>query len=488
MGDIKGFIKYDRALPNVEDPKSRVEHFKEFYMPVDDDHKEKQAARCMDCGVPFCHSGCPLGNMIPDFNDAVYRGQWKEAYDLLSLTNNFPEFTGRICPAPCESACVLGINDNPVSIEYIEKSIIEKAYTEGWVIPNASLMDSGKSVAVVGSGPAGLACADQLNKAGHKVTVYERDDRVGGLLRYGIPDFKLEKSNVDRRVEVMKASGIIFETSTNVGVDVTVEYLNSEFDAIVLCGGSTIARDVMIDGRESRGVHLAMEYLKQNNKRVAGDKIKDEEFISVRDCDVVVIGGGDTGSDCIGTSNRLGAKSVTQLEILSKPLDRRTESDPWPNWPMTLRTSSSHQEGCSREWSVMTKGFTSDKDGNLSGLEVVQVEWTKDKNGKYQMAVIQGSETVIPCQKAFLAIGFLHTQKEGLLTRLGVELDNRGNVVAADYCTSVEGVFAAGDLRRGQSLVVWAISEGREAAKTVDTFLTGKISILEGKEESVLAI
>jgi len=486
MGDIKGFMKYERDLPKTEDPKARVEHFNEFYMPLPITHKEEQAARCMDCGIPFCHSGCPLGNLIPDFNDAIHRGEWKEAYEILSQTNNFPEFTGRICPAPCESACVLGINENPVSIEYIEKSIIERAFKEGWVKPNVADQKPDKKVAVIGSGPAGLACADQLAKAGHTVTVYEREDRIGGLLRYGIPDFKLEKSSIDRRLEIMKASGIKFVTNTDVGVDITVDYLKSEYDSIVLCGGSTIARDMSIENRDAKGIHLAMEYLTQNNKRVAGDQFLASETITVKDQDVVVIGGGDTGSDCIGTSNRLGAKSITQLEIMPTPGPERTDKDPWPNWPMILRTSSSHEEGCQREWSVMTKRFIKDDSGNLSGLEVAKVEWAADENGKYGMQEIDGSVEVIPCQKAFLAIGFVHPQKEGLLSQLGVDLDQRGNVLANDYKTSVEGVFAAGDMRRGQSLVVWAISEGREAAISVDRELADGVSVLERKDGSVL--
>ncbi|MFT6338392.1 MAG: glutamate synthase (NADPH/NADH) small chain [Halioglobus sp.] len=486
MGDIKGFMKYKRGLPTTEDPKARVEHFNEFYVPLPIAHKEEQAARCMDCGIPFCHSGCPLGNLIPDFNDSIYRGDWKEAYGILSQTNNFPEFTGRICPAPCESACVLGINENPVSIEYIEKSIIERAYKEGWVNPNQSTKSTEKKVAIIGSGPAGLACADQLNKVGHEVTVYERADRIGGLLRYGIPDFKLEKPNIDRRLDIMRASGIKFITNTDVGVDISVVYLQSEYDATVLCGGSTIARGMSLENRDAKGIHLAMEFLTQNNKRVAGDQFSAEETISVKDQNVVVIGGGDTGSDCIGTSNRLGARSITQLEIMPTPGKERTDKDPWPNWPMTLRTSSSHKEGCDREWSVMTKRFIKDESGNLSGLEVAKVEWAADESGKYGMKEIEGSVEIIPCQKAFLAIGFLHPQKEGLLSQLGVELDQRGNVMATDYKTSVDGVFAAGDMRRGQSLVVWAISEGREAAVAVDRELADGVSILEKKDGSVL--
>jgi len=486
MGDIKGFLKYKRELPQTEKPEERVSHFKEFYQPTESDHKEKQAARCMDCGVPFCHSGCPLGNLIPDFNDAVYNEEWKKAYDILASTNNFPEFTGRICPAPCESACVLGINEPPVAIEYIEKSIAERAFQEGWVKSYTDVTPTLKSIAIVGSGPAGLAAADQLSKVGHTVTVYERADRIGGLLRYGIPDFKLDKDTIDRRIKIMESNGVKFITNTNVGIDISVLYLKSEYDAIVLCGGSTVARDIPIEGRDAQGIHLAMEFLTENNKKVAGDQVADS--IDVKDQDVIVIGGGDTGSDCIGTSNRLGARSITQIEIMPKPGDSRPEGNPWPNWPMTLRTSSSHDEGCTRDWAVLTKKFIKDDQGNLSGLEVSRVEWSKNKAGKYGMTEIADSNTIIPCTKAFLAIGFLHAEKKGLLTDLNVELDGRGNVVANNHATSVDGVFTAGDMRRGQSLVVWAIAEGREAAKVVDAYLIGEQSVLDTKEESVLAI
>jgi len=489
MGDKTGFKKHKRALPEKEKIDQRKQHFKEFYKPVKEEFQTTQAARCMDCGIPFCHSGCPLGNIIPDFNDAVYKDEWQLAYEILKSTNNFPEFTGRICPAPCESSCVLGINNDPVAIEFIEKSIIEKAFDNGWVQPDTSIKRTKKSVAVVGSGPAGLAAADQLNKAGHQVTVLERQERVGGLLRYGIPDFKLEKNVIDRRVDIMKTEGIEFKTNCNVGVDITAKELTAKYDAVVLCGGSTIPRDLPIEGRDLNGIHFAMDYLKQNNQRVAGDQFELKATIDVKGENVVVIGGGDTGSDCVGTSNRLGANSITQIELLSKPPTSRSENDAWPLWPMTLRTSTSHEEGCDRDWAIMTKRFISEDGKNLSALEVVSVNWEKDEEtGRNNLVEIPDTTKVIPCTKAFLSIGFVHPQLEGMLKQLGVDLDNRNNVAAENYKTSVEKVFAAGDMRRGQSLVVWAIAEGREAAKVVDEFLIKKESQLDSKLESVLSL
>lgn len=488
MADPKGFLKYDRKLPSSRDPKERINDYKEIYEDFPQKETLKQAARCMDCGVPFCHDGCPLGNIIPEFNDAVYREDWQEAFEILSNTNNFPEFTGRICPAPCETACVLGINQPPVAIEHIEKSIAEIAYEKGFIRPKAPSVRSGKKVAVIGSGPAGLAAAAQLNKAGHAVTVYERNDRIGGLLRYGIPDFKLEKWVVERRVAIMEAEGIKFCTGANVGENVLVQDLQKEYDALLLCGGSTIARDLPIEGRELSGVHFAMQFLEQQNRRVAGDQIPEEEALLATDKHVVVIGGGDTGSDCVGTSNRHGAKSVTQIELLSKPPETR---DPlsWPNWPMVLRTSSSHEEGCHRQWSLLTKSFKGDDKGQVKELNLVDIEWAKDeKTGRYNFQEIKGSERSIPCDLALLAIGFVHPQKKGMLDQLGVELDQRGNVLTNDYQTSVDGVFSAGDMRRGQSLVVWAISEGREAAKAVDKFLGQADSQLEGKSDSAFVL
>ena len=478
MADPKGFLKFTRELPLSRNPKERIGDYKEIYEPYPEEKTLQQASRCMDCGVPFCHNGCPLGNIIPEFNDAVYRQEWTEAYNILSTTNNFPEFTGRICPAPCESACVLGINQPPIAIEHIEKSIIEHAYANNLVKPDTPLVRTGKKVAVVGSGPAGLAAAAQLNKAGHTVTVFERNTRIGGLLRYGIPDFKLEKWVVDRRQKTMEDAGITFKVSTNVGVDITGEELLKDFDAVVLSGGSTMPRDLKIPGRELNGVYFAMQFLEQNNKRVAGDA-EPTELILATGKNVVVIGGGDTGSDCVGTSNRHGAKSITQIEVLSKPPVGRAESTPWPNWPMMLRTSSSHDEGCERQWAINTKAFIGDEEGNLKALQIVEIEW---KDGK--MVEIHGSEHEIPCERVFIAAGFLHPQHEGILNQLGVDLDNRGNVKDHHYKTSVDKVFAAGDMRRGQSLVVWAISEGRECARVVDEYLTGH-SALEAKDASL---
>ncbi len=490
MGDIKGFMKFGRELPSKREVKERVDDYKEIYVAHSDELTNKQAARCMDCGIPFCHSGCPLGNIIPDFNEAVYNEDWKGAYDILSSTNNFPEFTGRICPAPCEKACVLGINSDAVSIEHIEKSIIEKAYEEGWVQPDTDIKRTDKKVAVVGSGPAGLAAADQLNKAGHHVTVYERNDKVGGLLQYGIPDFKLEKWVVERRAQTMEASGVTFRTSTNVGVDVSTQDLLSDYDAVVLAGGSTVPRDLKIKGRELKGVHFAMEFLEQKNRQVAGEEEFDHEIITATGKNVVIIGGGDTGADCTGTSNREKAASITQIELLSKPPVNRHESTPWPLWPMELRTSSSHEEGCDRKWAILTKEFIGDGQGNLKGVKLVDIEWVFDEaQGRSIFKEIEGSEREIPCELALLAVGFVHPQHDGLLKSLEVALDKRGNVqTEADYKSSIEKVFSAGDMRRGQSLVVWAISEGREAALEVDKFLSGGKTRLNSKSYSKLLV
>ena len=448
-----------------------------------------QAARCMNCGIPFCHSGCPLGNIIPEFNDAVYKENWEEAYRILSSTNNFPEFTGRICPAPCESACVLGINKPAVTIEEIEKHIIEIAYAKGLVKPKVPLVRSGKTVAVIGSGPAGLAAAAQLNKAGHLVTVFERDDRAGGLLRYGIPDFKLEKWVVDRRIQIMEEEGVIFKYNTEVGKSIQANQLLADFDAVVLAGGSTIPRNLPVPGRELKGVYYAMQFLKQQNKRVSNIEVQDEDIITSGK-DVIVIGGGDTGSDCVGTSNRQGAKSIVQFELMPKPPVGRTESMPWPTYPMVLKTSSSHEEGCERSWGVNTKEFIGDEEGNLTGIRIVDVSWETDVFGRaIKFAEVEGSERILPAQRVFLAMGFVHPQKEGLLEQLGVELDERGNVRAQEglYQTNVDKVFAAGDMRRGQSLVVWAISEGREAARRVDQFLSGYTALESKDAESMYA-
>lgn len=462
MGKPTGFLEIPRELPARRSVPERVRDYFEVEGAVDAGLTQKQAARCMDCGIPFCNQGCPLGNIIPEFNDAVYQGNWKQAYDILIATNNFPEFTGRICPAPCEAACVLGINKPAVAIEYIEKSIIEKAFDNGWVQPRTPLHRSGKRVVVVGSGPAGLAAAAELNYAGHEVTVLERADEIGGLLRYGIPDFKLDKQVLDRRLDLMTKEGVKFKAQVQVGTTITARQLQEEYDAVVLCTGSTVPRDLPIPGRELNGVHFAMEFLTQQNRRVSGQPIAGNEIMAAGK-HVVVIGGGDTGSDCVGTANRHGARSVTQLEILPKPPGNRTLTTPWPNWPLILRTSTSHEEGCERQWSLVTKAFTGNDRGEVTGLRVVDVEWPTGENTFREVA---GSERVLPCDLALLAMGFLHPQA-ALLEQFGVERDERGNARTKNFQTSVPGVFAAGDARRGQSLVVWAIREGRDVAKAV---------------------
>jgi glutamate synthase (NADPH/NADH) small chain len=484
MGQVDGFMKYEREMPKSRDKKERLKDYKEVYTPLDKEKLHNQAARCMDCGVPFCHSGCPLGNNIPDFNDAVYNGKWEEAIRILSSTNNFPEFTGRICPAPCEASCVLSINNKPVTIEYIEKTIAETAFEKGYIKPNPPKSRSGKRVAVIGSGPAGLAAAAQLNKAGHWVTVLERSDRIGGLLRYGIPDFKLEKNIVERRIRLMEQEGIVFRTNAHVGVNVSAVQLKGEFDAIVICGGASAPRDLPIPGRNLKGVHYAMEFLTQQNKRGSGDQITVDEILA-NGKNVLVIGGGDTGSDCVGTSNRQGAKTVTQIELLAKPPLTRNDNNPWPNWPMVLMTSSSHDEGVERQWAILTKEFLSDSNGRLSGLKVVDITWGINAQGRMGFEEIAGTERIIPCELALLAIGFTGAEKSGIVEELKIELDERGNIKTQNYQSNQEGIFAAGDMRRGQSLVVWAISEGREAARAVDIWLTGS-SNLEAKDESFI--
>lgn len=494
MGKPTGFKEFTRELPGKVSVQERLRHYGEFVERFSETKLNEQSARCMDCGVPFCHSGCPLGNVIPEFNDAVYRKDWKEAYDVLTSTNNFPEFTGRICPAPCESSCVLGINQPPVAIEEIEKHIIEIAFEKGFVKPRKPNMRSGKKVAVIGSGPAGLAAAAQLNYAGHQVTVFERDDLPGGLLRYGIPDFKLEKWIVERRIQLLEEEGVTFQCHANVGVNIQVNDLLREYNAIVLACGSTVPRNLDIPGRNLHGVYYAMEFLKQQNKRNSGrDPLANaniesnilSEHITANHKHVVVIGGGDTGSDCVGTSNRHGAVSVTQFELLPKPPSDRTTGMPWPSYPMVLKTTSSHEEGCERQWAVATKEFIGDENGKLKALKIVDLEWKASEDGRpAQFSEMAGSEREIPCDLALLAMGFLYPQQEGLLNMLEIETDNRGNVKASEktYQTNLQKIFAAGDVRRGQSLVVWAISEGREAARRVDEFLSNGVSVLETKD------
>jgi len=499
MGKPTGFKEFTRELPSKEPVQQRLKSYHEFVNKYSHEQLNHQSARCMNCGVPFCHSGCPLGNVIPEFNDAVYNNDWVEAYNILSSTNNFPEFTGRICPAPCESACVLGINQPPVTIEEIEKHIIEIAFAKGIIQPKKHIARSGKKVAVVGSGPAGLAAAAQLNYAGHSVTVYERDAAPGGLLRYGIPDFKLEKSIIDRRVKLMEEEGIVFKCHANIGVNVSINDLLREYNAIVLAGGSTAPRDLPVPGRELKGVYFAMQFLKQQNKRVAGSdplayaaiesNIFTENLLATAK-DVIVIGGGDTGSDCVGTSNRQGAKSVTQFELMPKPPEARTNYMPWPTYPMLLKTTTSHEEGITRHWAIATKEFIGDENGHLKALKVVDLEWVIAHDGRPSRFIEKpDSEREIPCQLALLAMGFLYPQKEGLLQELGVELDERGNVKATEkeYKTNITKIFTAGDMRRGQSLVVWAISEGRECARKVDEFLSNGHSVLETKDASLIS-
>jgi len=489
MGKPTGFLEFTRELPSKRPVAERKNDYKEFVSLYKDTQLNQQAARCMNCGIPFCHHGCSLGNVIPEFNDAVYRQNWQDAYDILSSTNNFPEFTGRICPAPCESSCVLGINQPPVAIEEIEKHIIEIAFEKGLVKAKKPAVRTGKKVAVIGSGPAGMAAADQLNAAGHTVTVFERDDEPGGLLRYGIPDFKLEKWVVARRIKLMEEEGITFKCNANVGVNISINDLLREFHAIVLAGGSTIPRDLPVPGRELKGIHFAMDFLKQQNKRVSDLPIQEEPLLATGK-NVVVIGGGDTGSDCVGTSNRHKARSITQFELLPKPPETRTAHMPWPTYPMTLKTSSSHEEGADRHWAVATKEFIGDEKGHLKALKLVTLEWKLTDDGRAASFIeVPGSEREIPCELALFAMGFVHPQHAGLLQELGVELDERGNVKAPEktYQTNIAKVFTAGDMRRGQSLVVWAISEGRECARKVDEYLMGQ-SLLERKDQSLIAL
>ena len=479
MGKVTGFKEYGRELPSKIAPAERVKNYNEFVNEYTAEKLNEQSARCMDCGIPFCHSGCPLGNVIPEFNDAVYQGKWEEAYLILNSTNNFPEFTGRICPAPCEAACVLGINKPPVAIEEIEKHIIEIAYSKGYVKPIAPILRSGKNVAIVGSGPAGLAAAAQLNKAGHTVTVYERDDLPGGLLRYGIPDFKLEKTIIDRRLQVMEEEGIKFVCNTEVGANGDMKKFIDQHDAIIMAAGSTIPRNLNIPGRDLKGVHFAMDFLTQQNKTVSQISFSQEK-ITATEKDVIVIGGGDTGSDCVGTSNRQHANTVKQFEVMNQPPADRNGNMPWPTYPMVLKTTSSHEEGCERFWGINTKEFLGDENAELRAILISDVSWELDPLGRpIKFVEVEGSERELPCQLVLLAMGFLHPQHSGLVENTGLELDERGNIKATEglYLTNIPKVFAAGDMRRGQSLVVWAISEGREAARRADEYLMGQSSL-----------
>ena len=468
MGKPTGFLEFDRELPSKRLPEERLEDYNEFIERYTDEKLNQQSARCMDCGIPFCHNGCPLGNVIPEFNDAVYRKSWKEAYEILSSTNNFPEFTGRICPAPCETACVLGINQPAIAIEEIEKHIIEIAFDKGYV-------------------QAGLAAAQQLNFAGHTVTVFERDDQPGGLLRYGIPDFKLEKWVIDRRIKLMGEEGVVFKCNANVGVDISISDLLREYQSIVLAGGSTIPRNLEIPGRQLKGVYYAMDFLKQQNKRNKDISFSEADIFAT-DKNVIVIGGGDTGSDCVGTSNRQKATSVMQFELMPKPPVQRGDYMPWPTYPMVLKTTSSHEEGCDRKWAVATKEFIGDEKGNLKALILVDLEWKIVDNRPAQFVEIKGSERKVPCELALLAMGFVHPQHEGFVNELEIELDERGNVRATEknYQSNISRVFVAGDMRRGQSLVVWAIKEGRDCAQKVDEFLMGH-SLLETADGNSIA-
>jgi len=472
MGNPTGFMEIARVTFERRPIEERILDWKEVYKDFPEDKLKAQASRCMDCGVPFCHQGCPLGNIIPDWNDLVYRDQWKDALQRLLATNNFPEFTGRICPAPCEGSCVLGINADPVTIKNIEISIIDRAFKEGIVKASPPAVRTGKKVAVVGSGPAGLAGAAQLNHAGHWVTVFERADRIGGLLRYGIPEFKMEKRVVDRRLNIMTEEGVTFRTNANVGVNVSVEELRGNFDAILLSGGATAPRDLPVPGRDLRGIHFAMEYLPLQNKRCEGDTIPDSQFITAKDKHVVIIGGGDTGADCLGTSHRQGARSIVQFELLPKPPLERGADNPWPNWPNIFRTSSAHEEGGGREYCVLTKSFTG-RDGQVEQLHAVRVEF-EGRN----IREVPGSEFTINADLVLLAMGFLGPERNGMLGQLGVNINERGNVATdTEKMTSIPGIFAAGDMSRGQSLVVWAIREGRNAARSIDKYLMGSTEL-----------
>lgn len=477
MGKPTGFIEYQRETPTYRPVEQRLNDFLEIYNPFPNEKLQLQGARCMDCGIPFCHQGCPLGNMIPDWNDLVYRNRWREAIDRLHATNNFPEFTGRLCPAPCEVSCVLGINEDPVTIKQIELTIVEHAFEQGWITPQPPAIKTGKKVAVIGSGPAGMACAQQLARAGHDVVLFERADRIGGLLRYGIPDFKMEKWVLDRRMAQMEAEGVVFRTSVNVGVDVTGDELKKQFDVICLCGGATAPRDLKIPGRELKGIHFAMDYLPLQNKRCAGDGVADREFISAKDKRVIIIGGGDTGADCLGTAHRQHCRSIHQFEIVPRPPDDRAKGNPWPQWSNIYRVSGAHKEGGVREYSINTLRFVGDEKGNVTALETIRAEMDFS-NGRMAFKDVPGTEETYEADLVLLAMGFLGPETNGVLQQLAVEIDNRGNVKAnADKMTTVPGVFTAGDMTRGQSLIVWAIAEGRHAAHGIDKYLMGSTDL-----------
>jgi glutamate synthase (NADPH/NADH) small chain len=474
MGKPTGFIEIQRKKQPTRPVEERIHDWHEVYLPYGTGDLEAQGARCMDCGIPFCHQGCPLGNLIPDWNDLVYRDRWHNAIERLHTTNNFPEFTGKLCPAPCEGACVLGINDYPVTIKAIEASIVDRAWDEGWITPRPPATRTWKKVAIVGSGPAGLAAADQLNHAGHSVTVFEKSDRIGGLLRYGIPEFKMEKRFLQRRLDVMDAEGVIFRPSVNVGVDVSMGRLRSDFDAILLSGGAGAPRDLPVPGRELKGIHFAMEYLTLQNRRNEGDHVPDSEFITAHDKHVIIIGGGDTGADCLGTAHRQGARTVHQLELMPIPPEHRTSDNPWPQWPQIFRVSTAHEEGGERLYSVSTQRFSGDESGHVRALHAIKVELVK-KDGRMQFVPVAGTEFEIAADLVLLAMGFMGAEKGPLLNDLGVTLTDRGNVARDErWMTNVPGVFTAGDMQRGQSLIVWAIAEGRSAARAIDQYLMGE--------------
>lgn len=493
MGKPTGFLEFTRQLPAEKDPLERVKHWNEFHGHFPAEDLQQQGSRCMDCGVPFCHTGklinnmaagCPINNLIPEWNDLVYRGHWKEALLRLQKTNNFPEFTGRVCPAPCEGSCVLGINQPPVTIKEIEVSIVDKAFDEGWIIAEPPTKRTGKKIAIIGSGPAGLACAAQLNKAGHSVTVFERADRIGGLLMYGIPNMKLDKRVVQRRLDLMAAEGIVFKPGTNIGKDISAEDLRRDFDAIVLAGGATAARDLPVEGRQLKGIHLAMEFLHANTKSLLDSQHQDGQYISAKDKDVIVIGGGDTGTDCVGTSMRHGCRTLTQFEIMDRPPNERAADNPWPQWPKVYKLDYGQEEAKARfgddprTYAVMTQKFVGDENGHLKELHTVNIKWGKDEQGRFGPQPIPGTEKIWPAQLVLLAMGFLGPEKNGMLAQLGVNLNERGNVaIDENRMTNVSGVFAAGDMSRGQSLVVWAIRDGRDTARAVDLFLMGETNL-----------